>query len=208
MDPMSYADFSTFKEPVFASVPYPQSFYENGILPPEELKPEYDQLKDDLETRERYQKKFEFRCLHDYYAEFFWFPFQHDCYVLAWKKIGVPNGDPNIGGLSSCVSEYAAWAAQAATDVIQKIPVDRKEVGLWQAKFFGTLAQDQLKVYSDFKVPIIEAIHFRRGIQNLKVLDMEVEIPIPFKSDGETIDFDIFQKAWWQVIDLVYKYEA
>lgn len=43
-------------------------------------------------------------------------------------------------------------------------------------------------------------------IQNMRVTDMEFEIEIPGKPDDpDTPDFSIVQRAWWDVIKLVYK---
>lgn len=38
----------------------------------------------------------------------------------------------------------------------------------------------------------------------MRVRDMEFQIPIPNKVDGKP-DFSVVQKAWWDVIDLVYE---
>lgn len=38
----------------------------------------------------------------------------------------------------------------------------------------------------------------------MRVRDMEFQIPIPNKTDGNP-DFSVVQKAWWDVIDLVYE---
>ena len=46
--------------------------------------------------------------------------------------------------------------------------------------------------------PVSEALHFRRGIQNMRVYDTEWEIPIPpLKSDPSKPDYSVIQKAWW-----------
>lgn len=50
------------------------------------------------------------------------------------------------------------------------------------------------------------ALHFRRGIQNMRVRDTEFQIPIPPRRDDPTKpDFSIVQQAWWDVIKLVYQ---
>lgn len=50
------------------------------------------------------------------------------------------------------------------------------------------------------------ALHFRRGIQNMRVRDTEFQIPIPpRKDDPMKPDFSIVQRAWWDVIKLVYQ---
>ena len=56
-------------------------------------------------------------------------------------------------------------------------------------------------------VPLIEAIHFRRGTNNMKVWDMEIELPIPKKGDND-YDWDVVFQAWWIVILEVYRIKA
>jgi hypothetical protein len=56
--------------------------------------------------------------------------------------------------------------------------------------------------------PLIDALHFRRGIQNMRVLDMEWEIPIPGCADDPTKpNWSVCQDAWWAVIDEVFRLE-
>ncbi|MDP9106078.1 MAG: hypothetical protein M3N49_09100 [Candidatus Eremiobacteraeota bacterium] len=44
--------------------------------------------------------------------------------------------------------------------------------------------------------PLIDALHFRRGIQNMRVLEMELEIPIPPRADDPTKpDWTVCQRA-------------
>jgi len=59
---------------------------------------------------------------------------------------------------------------------------------------------------SQIKTHLINALHFRRGIQNFRVRDMELQIPIPpLESDPTKPDWTIVQRAWWDAIDAVYK---
>ena len=54
--------------------------------------------------------------------------------------------------------------------------------------------------------PLIEALHFQRGIHNLRVRNMEFEIPVPPRADDPTrADWSICQRAWWDVIRNVYE---
>lgn len=54
------------------------------------------------------------------------------------------------------------------------------------------------------KTRVSNANHFRGGIQNHRVLDFEIEIPIPLKDDG-SLDWGIVRNAWW--IPIVDYYE-
>lgn len=49
-----------------------------------------------------------------------------------------------------------------------------------------------------------DAVHFQRGIQNMKVRDIEFEINIP-DINGD-IDYNLIQKIWWVALEYVEKY--
>lgn len=62
---------------------------------------------------------------------------------------------------------------------------------------------------SDVKTYLIDAIHFRRGVQNMRVRDIELQIPIPALADDPTKpDWTVVQKAWWDAIEIVYADES
>lgn len=46
-----------------------------------------------------------------------------------------------------------------------------------------------------------DAVHFQRGIQNMKVRDIEFEINVP-DINGE-IDYNLIQKIWWVALEYV-----
>jgi hypothetical protein len=53
---------------------------------------------------------------------------------------------------------------------------------------------------------LIDALHFRRGIQNMRVLDTEFEIPIPAAAgDPSQPDWSVCQRAWWDAVTAVYQ---
>lgn len=47
-----------------------------------------------------------------------------------------------------------------------------------------------------------DAVHFQRGIQNMKVRDFEVEVNVPaITTNGVTTpDYDLIQKLWWAAL--------
>lgn len=56
------------------------------------------------------------------------------------------------------------------------------------------------------KTALPNALHFRRGVQNMRVRDMEFEIPLPpSPSDPTKPDMSIARKCWWDIINLVYE---
>jgi len=74
-----------------------------------------------------------------------------------------------------------------------------------QAILLGNMAMLQMPNRPNLKDPIktlvSEALHFRRGIQNMRVWDTEWEIPVPedVASPGKR-DYEMIQRAWWDVI--------
>lgn len=50
-----------------------------------------------------------------------------------------------------------------------------------------------------------DAVHFQRGIQNMKVRDIEFEINIPHITvNGQSeLDYNLIQKIWWVALEYV-----
>lgn len=46
-----------------------------------------------------------------------------------------------------------------------------------------------------------DGVHFQRGIQNMKVRDIEVEVNVP-AINGEP-DYDLIQRLWWVALEIV-----
>lgn len=66
-----------------------------------------------------------------------------------------------------------------------------------------TLGEDQNPT---FITALPNALHFRRGVQNMRVRDMEFQIPLRARKDDPTKpDFSLAQRAWWDIINLVYQ---
>ncbi|KAL9044931.1 MAG: hypothetical protein Q9214_001965, partial [Letrouitia sp. 1 TL-2023] len=81
----------------------------------------------------------------------------------------------------------------------------------WQAQFLALAGMAVLPptVFDEKQVEVKtylpDGLHFFRGIQNFRVRDMEFEIPLPpLKSDPSKPDLTIIQRAWWDVIKLIY----
>lgn len=99
--------------------------------------------------------------------------------------------------------------------VITSNPIFEEFPGRWQAAILSTLGMVNLppfkfSEYEQKETDIIKcalpnALHFRRGIQNMRVRDLEFQIPIPAKKGKDEPDFDVVRKAWWDIINLCYK---
>ncbi|KAI4749285.1 hypothetical protein E4T50_00425 [Aureobasidium sp. EXF-12298] len=58
----------------------------------------------------------------------------------------------------------------------------------------------------EIKTKLPNALHFRRGRHYARARNMELELPIPPSStDKNKPDWTTVRKAWWSVIDLVYR---
>lgn len=144
------------------------------------------------------------RCENDYYAEWFWFPYQAQCWVNTWKNNGnKKDAKPYPGDIATFIQETEEFLGQVANTTIFKfLP------GKTQAELLAWGAMQALPDETTIVTPLIDALHFRRGIQNMRVLDMELEIPIPPRADDPSKpDWSICQQAWWDVIAAIYARE-
>ncbi|KAI4796223.1 hypothetical protein E4T44_12162 [Aureobasidium sp. EXF-8845] len=58
----------------------------------------------------------------------------------------------------------------------------------------------------EIKTALPNALHFRRGRHYARARNMEVELPIPpSPTDKSKPDWMTVRKAWWSVVDLVYR---
>lgn len=56
------------------------------------------------------------------------------------------------------------------------------------------------------KTALPNALHYRRAIQNMRVRNLEFQIPLPpDPTDPKKPDLSIARKCWWDVINLVYE---
>jgi hypothetical protein len=56
------------------------------------------------------------------------------------------------------------------------------------------------------KTAVPNALHFRRGVQNMRVRNLELEIPLqPDPADPSKPDLTLARRCWWDIIQLVYQ---
>ncbi|KAE8148749.1 hypothetical protein BDV25DRAFT_141489 [Aspergillus avenaceus] len=197
LDKMSVAFMEPLKLPVIEAIPPPDDVIE---CLPWTLKKSYRSYTP--EQIQQFVKEFERRALNEYYAEWFWFPYHHQIWVNTWSK---KEADPND------VLDYPSQG-EIAWQIIQNFTFEMLQgvlpgiSWLWSmrvTKYISEFAMDSLpqnKHTTSILTWLPDALHFRRGIQNARVRDLEVEIPLPTKDN-----LDIVRKAWWQVILLAYK---
>jgi hypothetical protein len=138
---------------------------------------------------------------NDYYAEWFWFPYRDECWVNCWNNDGERVEAADYPDAPETFTEEAeSYLGELANQTLFRLLPPR-----WQADLTAAIAMVALPRDRTITTPLIDALHFRRGIQNMRVLDMEMEIPIaPRADDPSKPDWTICQKAWWAVIDSLY----
>jgi hypothetical protein len=189
---MTYANLQPQATPVAIAVPPPSGF----AVPP------------DIDTSgvspadfEAAAATFAAQCEDSYYAEWFWFPYQPNVWVNCWKNDGAAADSQDYpDAFGTFVEEAEEYLIELVTDgLFGLLP------GRTQAELFGSLAMANLPSDVTIVTPLIDALHFRRGIQNFRVLDMEFLIPVPPRVDDPTQpDWSVCQRAWWDAIAAVY----
>lgn len=193
LDPMTYAALRPESPRLALAVPPPAGFRVPRAVDMSDIS------RADLN---RARKRFVRHCERDYYSEWFWFPYQQNGWVNCWRNDGARED------ARPYPSEAEILAQQTGTSLVQLLQ-DTEWLhlpGRAQAELFGALAMAGLPSDVSIVTPVIEALHFQRGIHNFRVRDMEFEIPIPARADDPTRpDWSICQRAWWDVIRNVYK---
>ncbi|KAI5792562.1 hypothetical protein DFH27DRAFT_485502 [Peziza echinospora] len=142
-----------------------------------------------------------------YFSEWFWFPYQDEVFVNCWDTTTDRTG---VKDYPSPPDVFLQWLQGWIGGVLNDDPLWRALPGLWQATILGTLAHTSQPPYgpldTEIRTYLTDALHFRRGIQNMRVRDMELQIPIPpLASDPTKPDYGIVQRAWWDAILETYK---
>lgn len=155
---------------------------------------------------------FEKRARDDYYSEWFWFTRSQQAWVNTWNPVSSSAGAVEY---PSPFLTFMQWVEGWLGQVITSNPIFQAFPGRWQAAILSTFGMVNLPPFefSEFeqkkteliKCALPNALHFRRGIQNMRVRDMEFQIPIPAKKGKDEPDFDVVRKAWWDIINLCYE---
>ncbi len=188
LDKMSYATLLPKSPPLALAVPPPAGFRVPAAVDMRNIS------RADLDDA---KSRFVAQCEEDYYTEWFWFPYQQRAWVNCWRNDGAR------ADAQPYPSEQLTHAEETETYLIglQINTTFRRLPGRRQAELFGALAMAGMPSDVSIVTPVSDALHFRRGIQNLRVRDMEFEIPIPPRADDHTRgDWSICQRAWWDVI--------
>lgn len=155
---------------------------------------------------------------------FFIFPLLPLFFLFFFFSSFVPQTDPNTLALHRNNTEdgtgaidyptppdvFFQWVQGWIGGILNDSVLFQALPGLWQAYIFGTMAHMAQPPFgplnSHIKTYLPDALHFRRGIQNMRVRNLEIELPIPpLASDPTQPDFSIVQQAWWDAIIESYR---
>ncbi len=122
-------------------------------------------------------EEFKERCENDYYVEYFWFPSQKKCWVHTWNNDGNP---ANAKDYPSPAKAKLQGISTLLSEVLNNV-VWPLLPGRFQMKVVSFLAMAQLPERTE-KDPIVtslvDALHFQRGVHNMRVNNMEWELPM------------------------------
>ncbi|KAI8260504.1 L-gulono-1,4-lactone dehydrogenase [Colletotrichum sp. SAR11_239] len=208
MPPMTYAQLHPKTVPVTHAIPPPPDLDET-LIPPVLLLPWKA-----LSTKEKRERQLEFerQATNDYYSEWFWFPYSQKVWVNCWNDttdssdvVEFPDNGQIFLSFVQSVTMNILQNADFLKKLIDLTGIRESVVTLISLAGTNALPTKRVTTY----VP--DALHFQRAIQNVRVRDMEVEIPLVSKKHtGSTreghvdIDYATVQRAWWDAILLAY----
>lgn len=157
-------------------------------------------------TGEPEQKEFEDHCAHDFYCEWFWFPGQKDIWINSFR----PDGDR--AKVKHYPDDWLSLNQWIQSYLSQKLLTQWPTAslnGALQAEMLGDVAMHFLPVQNTDSIPEVtylsDALHFRKGVQNTRVRNFEVDIPLYGKtSDPQSSpDWTLCNRAWWDAREVV-----
>ncbi|KAJ7467680.1 hypothetical protein FB451DRAFT_395584 [Mycena latifolia] len=203
LDAMTYAVMEPRKVDIGLAIPP----LRKEDIPPV-LRADWYGEKDAEAQMESARKEFVRRARDDYYSEWFWFTYQQKAWVNTWNPVDVEESAVNY---PNDVEVFVQWLEGWIGGVLTESALFNLIPGYWQAQLLATMGMAALPpTFGEnesltIKTQLPNALHFRRGIQNMRVRDVEFQIPIPgLPSDPSQPDFSVVQRAWWDAINLVY----
>jgi len=135
---------------------------------------------------------------NSYYYEVYWFPFSNNCWVNAWDKSDDLSGTVDSPGLIEAeMQNFESYLSEISNSTVFPLLPPSLQIKL------TTSLAEKMMMNSPKKVWHIDALHFRRGIQNMRVLNFEYLLAIPCSKDSNEPDFTVVQRLWWDSIQLV-----
>ena len=200
MDEMTIAKMNTKKIQVQCTIPP----YEGFVVPKKLQKKD----KSSEWMRQEGWDKFVHSVKNDYYVEWFWFVWSGECWVNCWdtaRKEDIPEDDIREeypGEAKTKFQEAMETMAHLANSTVFKAYPPKFQIKMFSTMAITALPEEQVNTY------VVNALHFQRGIHNMRVYDLELEIPIEAKADDPNEpDLEVVKKAWWDIIALTYDKE-
>lgn len=201
--PMTYALMNPQKIDVVRAVPPPDDMREEDIPAALRVAVTPEQRAQDIAA-------FEDHCSNSYYVEYFWFPYSDLCWVNNWNDTtdaqGVINYPSDGQTFFMFISQFTMNVLQYSSvlqELITAASLDTAAVTLISRAAMLALPEWKKPV----KTYLTDALHFQRGIQNVRVLDVEVEMPVLPKADKQGVpDYNLVRRAWWDAILACYKH--
>lgn len=190
LDPLGCALMEPRKVPVVEAIPPPPDMPDSMI--PAALRPKHPLSP---ERKAEIQRDFETRATTTDYAEWFWFPYSSEVWVNTWHKTldtsHAVNYPSDAKTILQVFGTFMAQIAQDATIILkltQALPETQTKLLTWLSmKNLDDIGPNGKKI----KTWIPDALHFQRGVQNLRVRDLEVEFPLQPKlkpeADGDIV---------------------
>eukprot|EP00794_Sanderia_malayensis_P016976 gene16976-18687_t len=165
-------------------------------------------LKEDTTSRAYNQMVSDMK--NSFYCEYFWFYGNRNVCKNAWNDNGKSSDyhGPMIDKRIQDIQRSGSYVMGIVQAII--LAMDKMDFPTRLAKDMVQLILPHLSMKAMTSSPVttivFEALHFRRGINYLPCRCMEILIPIPENSERQP-DFNIVQKAWWDVHELLDKYK-
>ncbi|EHY59621.1 hypothetical protein HRR83_001107 [Exophiala dermatitidis] len=185
-DPMSCALLEPRKIPVIEAIPPPPDMPDADIPAP--LRPRQPLS---AERKAQIQRDFETRALTTDYAEWFWFPYSSEVWVNSWHKtsdlsnaVTYPSDAKTILQVLGTIMMNIAQNADTLLDTTEFLPATQTKLLTWLAmKNLDDIGPNGKKI----KARLPDALHFQRGVQNIRVRDLEVEFPLQPRKQPSTL---------------------
>jgi len=173
---------------------HPESF---ALMKPKKLLLHIGIPRDSTESNEF--KRFEDQINKSHYNEYFWFPFSDKIWVNCWKTkpFTKKKKDKSIKTYPSTCESLSQRTISVCSEFIINNVIDKLSPKR-QSDIFSHLAMLSLPD-TEFTTHIMNAIHFRHGIHNMRVRNYEIEIPITSIKE--------IPRLWWTAIDLINIYK-
>ncbi|CCO36211.1 hypothetical protein BN14_10339 [Rhizoctonia solani AG-1 IB] len=204
LEAMTMAVMNPVRQPLPLAIPPPPEF----DLPLDIRRQMEEYTPQELKNAE---EEFIRRCETHDYLEWFWFPFTTEVWVNTWRKETVTQSqldalEPYPSPSEALIQWGEGWLAQKAGLLLPMLLKPKL-----QASLIGHLAlmqmPDKPKTKDAVKTLFSEALHFRRGVQNMRCRNSEWEIPIPAEQGHpKRRDHKVIQRAWWDGIKAFYEH--